>query len=235
MAAVLPDIPKVETHILVLTNEVRREAKLGQVAPSAVLAKAARAYAEYLARTGQFSHTADGKEPAKRAEAAGYRYCEIGENLALHQDSRGFEARDLASKAMTGWINSPGHRANIMAPHVTEIGIGVAKASDADPKYIAVQLFGRPESAKYEFQIVNSSGTGLSYSFGAKTHDIAPHLSITHHACRPDSIVFQKPGTWLSGATEIAKVTAEDGKLYTLKADASGKVVLEVGKRQKVK
>ncbi len=235
MAAALPDIPKVEAHIVSLTNEVRAEAKLAAVAPNSLLSKAARAYAEYLARTGQFSHTADGKEPAKRAEAAGYKYCEIGENLALHQDSRGFEARDLAAKAMTGWINSPGHRANLMAPFVTEIGVGVAKAADAAPKYIAVQLFGRPDSAKYEFQIVNTSGTGLSYSFGSKTQDIAPHLSITHHACRPDSIVFRKPGSWLSGATEIAKVTAEDGKLYTLKTDASGNVVLDIGKRQKVK
>ena len=52
--------------------------------------------------------------PPQRAEAQGYRYCTVAENLALNLDSRGFETRQLARKAVEGWKASPGHRANML-------------------------------------------------------------------------------------------------------------------------
>lgn len=235
MAALDPDIAKVEMHIVEMTNGVRRDAKLGSLAGNAMLTKAARDYARFLAKSGLFSHTADGREPAKRAEGAGYTFCEIGENLALNQDGRGFEARDLASKAMTGWINSPGHRANIMAPHVTEIGVGIARSADTPPKFIAVQLFGRPSSASIEFQVVNASGSALTYTFGGKSHDLAPRLSVTHTACRPDTLVFMKPGGLFGGAKEVARQAPENGKLYTLSAGTGGAISIETSERRKIK
>ena len=45
----------------------------------------------------------------------------------------------------------------MMLPFVTEIGVAVAPASATEPKYIAVQLFGRPDSTKYTFKITNKS------------------------------------------------------------------------------
>ena len=142
--ATLPDLPQTEIAILEMTNAFRTESKLGAVKPNAALTAAARAFAEYLARTGQFAHEADGRQPAQRAEASGYRYCLISENLAMNLDSRGFEARALAREAVEGWKNSPGHRANMLRPTVTEIGVAVARAPDRDPKFISVQVFGRP-------------------------------------------------------------------------------------------
>lgn len=235
MATASPDVLKVETHIVEMTNKVRADAKLAQLKPSASLAKAARAYAEYLARSGQFSHTADGQEPGKRAENTGYTACEVAENIALQQSSAGFEARDLAAKVMTGWINSPGHRANILGANVTEIGVGIAKSADAIPKFISVQLFGRPASAALEFQIVNASPAALTYKLGGKPHDIAPHLSVTHKSCRSATLVFERPGGWLAGASEIGRVEAEDGKLYTLETGSGDTVVLNIGARRKIK
>src|SRR6185436_2512078 len=115
----LPDLPQTEIAIVEMTNAFRKENRLGALKPNAALAAAARAFAEYLAKTGKFAHEADGREPAQRAEAQGYRYCFVAENLALNLDSRGFETTKLARDVVEGWKASPGHRANLLAPQVT--------------------------------------------------------------------------------------------------------------------
>src|SRR5882672_3799317 len=107
--ATLPDLPQTDLAIVEMTNAFRKESKLGEVRPNAALTAAARAFAEYLAKTGKFAHEADGRQPAKRAQAHGYRYCLVAENLAMNLDSRGFETRVLAREAVEGWKSSPGH------------------------------------------------------------------------------------------------------------------------------
>lgn len=235
MAATLPDIAKVETAIVEATNAFRAENKLAAVKVEPRLARAARAYAEFLASRNLFSHTADGREPHQRVEAAGYAYCEAAENLAMHKDSRGFESRALAVKAVEGWINSPGHRRNLLVPGVTDIGVAVAKAPDADPKYIAVQVFGRPRSLAVEFQISNTTGTAIGYTFSGKTHDLKPRIAATHTACATGDIAFSKPGGLFSSGTDLGRYPAGNGTLFTIRADDKGVITIEVGKRQKVK
>lgn len=235
MAATLPDVAKVEAAIVRLTNDFRTRNHLAAVAVEPHLARAARAYAEFLASRGQFSHTADGRQPQQRVEAAGYAYCETAENLALHQDSRGFESRALAAKAVEGWMNSPGHRRNLLNAGVTEIGVAVAKAPDRDPKYIAVQVFARPRSLSLEFQISNATAAAVGYTFAGKTHDLAAHYSVTHTECQGGQITFARPGGLFSSPRPIGRYEARDGQLYTLKADAKGEVVVTVSRREKVK
>jgi hypothetical protein len=225
MPALLPDTPTVEATIVDLTNAYRARQKLSALSPNATLTKAARAYAAYLAKSGQFSHTADGREAGDRVAAAGYTWCQVGENLALHIDSRGFESKALAEKSVTGWINSPGHRANMVAPYVTEIGVGVASAPGKDPKFISVQLFARPKSLQYEFQVSNTSQAAVSYSFGGETHEVKPHFAVTHTACAPSEISFDSYG----GDAKLAmRYQASDGLLYTLKPDAARGVRIDV-------
>ena len=177
----LPDLPQTEIAILEMTNAFRKESKLGEVKPDG-LGSGCETFAEYLAKTGKFAHEADGRQPAQRAEASGYRYCLISENLAMNLDSRGFEARALAREAVEGWKNSPGHRANMLQPTVTEIGVAVARAPDRDPKFISVQLFGRPESLKVEFRIENQAGTAVRYALGEETHAARARSSRTRVA-----------------------------------------------------
>ena len=43
-----------------------------------------------------------------------------------------------------------------MLPHLTDIGVAVMRAAPDDPRYIAVQLFGRPRSTRYEFKVRNT-------------------------------------------------------------------------------
>ncbi len=230
MAALTPDIPQVEAAIVELTNAFRAEQKLGSVKVNPKLAAAARSYAEFLARSDMFSHTADGRQHSDRAKTAGYAYCHVSENLSLNLDSRGFETRQLARDAVEGWKKSPGHRRNLVAPHVVDIGVGVAKARGSE-KYLSVQMFGRPKSLKYEFKIQNGLTETVTYSFGGDTHEIRPRNVITHVACQPDPIVFERAGPPLIGRTLRATYRARDGDLFTLKSSATGGVVIDLSSR----
>lgn len=228
MTPTLPDIPKVEIAIVEMTNAFRREHKLGEVKANPALAKAARDYAAFLARSGTFSHTADGREPSARAESAGYQYCQVAENLALNLDSRGFESRALADQAVEGWKNSPGHRKNLLAPHVVEIGVAVVRAPDKDPKFISVQVFGRPKAMAYQIKLANVSTTAVAYSFGGEAHTLSPRYAVTHSACLPGELAFTPPATAKTDASLKSRYAARDGQVYTLKANAAGLLSLEV-------
>lgn len=235
MPAVLPDTPLVEVAIIEMTNAYRGRQKLGALKANANLTKAARAYAAYLAKSGQFSHTADGQEAGDRITSAGYAWCQIGENLALHVDSRGFEARALAEKSVEGWINSPPHRANMVAPAMTEIGVGVARATDKDPKFISVQLFARPRALQYEFQISNTTQESVGYSFGGEEHEIKPHYAVTHSACNPSEISFESFGGGLWPKKLSMRYEARDGLVYRLLPDAAKGVRVEVAPLERVR
>lgn len=226
MPAVLPDIPAVEAAIVEMTNAYRGRQQLSGLKPNDALAEAARAYAVFLARTGEFSHTADGRGVGDRIAATGYAWCQVGENLAMHVDSRGFQSDALAEKAVEGWINSPGHHANIVAPHMTEIGVGVASAPGRDPKFVSVQLFARPKSLQYAFQISNTTGQSVSYSFGGEAHEVRPSSAVTHTTCSPGDINFDKVSS---------RYEARDGLVYTLSAGDDQTMRVEVKPLQRIR
>ncbi len=230
MAVISPDIPQAELAIVEMTNAFRAEQKLAAVKPNPQLNAAARAYAEFLAQSDMFSHTADGRQHSDRAKSAGYAYCQVSENLSLNLDSRGFETRQLARDAVEGWKKSPGHRKNLVAPHVVEIGVGVAKAR-GEGKYLSVQLFGRPQSLKYEFKVQNGLTDNVVYSFGGRRHEIKPRNVITHVACQPDPIAFERAGLPIIGRTLSGTYLARDGDLFTLRASSSGGVIIDVSSK----
>jgi hypothetical protein len=193
--ATLPDLPQTEVAIVEMTNAIRKESKLGEVKPNAALTAAARAFAAYLAQTGKFAHEADGRGPAERVTAQGYRYCLVSENLAMNLDSRGFEGLALARKAVEGWKNSPSHRANMLQATVTEIGVAVARAPDRDPKFISVQMFGRPETLKVEFRIENQAAGPIRYTLGEETRTLPERSVVTHASCNPHQLTFDQAGS----------------------------------------
>ena len=192
--ATLPDLPQTEIAIVEMTNAFRKDNRLGALKPNLALTAAARAFAEYLGKTGKFGHAADGRQPSERAEAHGYRYCTVAENLALNLDSQGFESLQLARQAVEGWKGSPGHRANMLRPHVTEIGVAVVRAPDPDPKFISVQLFGRPEALKVQFDIENRAGTTVRYRLGEEAITLPANTIATYTRCDPDKLTFEKTG-----------------------------------------
>jgi uncharacterized protein YkwD len=214
-----PDLPQAERVIIEMTNAFRAENQRAAVKPNATLAKAASAFADYLARTNQFGHTVDGRQPVDRTRAQGYKDCIVAENLALNQDSRGFEARGLAAQAVAGWKASPPHRAAMLHEHVTEIGIGIAASRDTVPKYLSVQLFGRPDALQYTFRVENLSGGDVGYQFDTERTTLARNTVITQTACTPAAVAFD-------GVQ--AAYTAADGVLYRLSRGASGRLQVDV-------
>lgn len=222
----IPDLARTEIAIIAATNAFRGEQRLGPLTRNAALDQTARLFANYLAKSGRFAHEADGRQPAERATASGYKYCTVAENLALNLDSRGFTAEKLSSEAVEGWKNSPGHRKNMLLPHVTEIGVGVARAPGADPKFLSVQLFGRPASLAIEFRISNRSTQTVSYAFGSKTQTLEPRVIVTHKSCDPGEIRFDRAGNWLTGTKIDARFEARSGALYVVKTAAGGRIVV---------
>jgi hypothetical protein len=218
----LPDLPQTEIAIVEMTNAFRKENQLGDVKPNAALTAAARAFAEYLARTGKFAHEADGREPAQRATAQGYRYCLVAENLALNLDSRGFQTRQLAGHVLNGWKESPGHRANLLQAAATEIGVAVVRAPDRDPKFISVQLFGRPEALKVSFRIENRSGFTLRYHLGSRSHDLPPRAIATHADCSLQKLGFD------GAPTAQGRYEPRNGDRYVLTGSASDAFKVDV-------
>lgn len=82
-------------------------------------ARAARRHSEDMARRRYFSHTSpEGTQPWDRMRAEGLSFSRAAENIAV----TGAGAQD----AVRGWINSPGHRANIENCALTHTGVGVA-------------------------------------------------------------------------------------------------------------
>ena len=190
----LPDLPQTEAAIVEMTNAFRKASTLQEVKPNAVLAAAARAFGEYLARTGKFAHDADGRKPEERTQAQGYRHCLVAENLAWNLNSRGFESRQLAREVVEGWKSSPSHRENLLASSATEIGVAVVQAPDRNPKFVSVQLFGRPESLKVTFSIQNQSNKAVTYHLGTDVDSLQPRETVTHADCETRQLSIDKAG-----------------------------------------
>src|SRR5207244_291216 len=96
------DLERVKDEILSMTNQLRREQGQRELKVNEDLAKAAQYFAEYMARTDKYSHTADGKEPWERASKFDYAYCIILENIAYEFNPEGFRTADLARGFMEG-------------------------------------------------------------------------------------------------------------------------------------
>ena len=209
-AAASPPIPPedVEARILAAGNDFRAENHLPPLAPNTTLAAEARDFAEYLARTGAFSHTADGRDPGQRAQAAGYDYCEIAENLVYGTDDSGFGIDRLVRLFMDSWEASPGHRRNLLGPQSVETGVGVARAPGSPQKYVAVQEFGRPAAMRYSFSIANRSDQPVGYRFDGEHRRVAAYTTMVHSTCSTDALVFDRD-------------VAPDARPYPVRPDAT--------------
>ncbi|MBT2364256.1 CAP domain-containing protein [Streptomyces sp. ISL-10] len=107
-----------EAQVLALVNEERAAAGCGPVTASERLTQAADDYSDVMADSGVMSHTGpDGSTMTTRVEAAGYAWSTLGENIARGQAD--------AASVMDAWMQSPGHRANILNCSFNELGIGV--------------------------------------------------------------------------------------------------------------
>jgi uncharacterized protein YkwD len=197
--ATVADAKAVAQQIVEQTNAFRAEEKQAALKVNDRLAAAAQSFAEFMARTHKYSHTADGRQPSERTAAARYEHAVISENIAFHFNSRGFETDVLSKKMTQGWIDSPGHRKNMVDRDVTEIGVGVARADNGI--YYGVQLFGRPKSMQVTIRITNRAGRLLKYTIDDEAFEIDSLVERRHVRARPGVLRFTNlpPGSQTPG------------------------------------
>ncbi|WPP43187.1 CAP domain-containing protein [Paenibacillus hunanensis] len=100
-----------------LVNEQRAKAGLKPLTVDTKLQKMAQTKANDMASKGYFSHTSPTYgTPFKMMDTFGITYTYAGENIAKGQSS--------AAQVMKDWMNSPGHKANILKKQYTHIGVG---------------------------------------------------------------------------------------------------------------
>ena len=151
-----------EQQIVELTNQQREQNGLATQTVSPQLLATAREHSTAMASAQTLAHTLNGSSMTNRIKGSGYQYFAIGENVAFNQPT--------PEQVVKSWMESPGHRANILNKTYTEIGVSIVNDADGNPYY--TQDFGRPVSA----------GPTESAKF-----------SITNHAKEPATIVL--PGS----------------------------------------
>lgn len=136
-----------DTQLLTETNRERAAQNLGKLAINKELATAAQAKAEDMVAKNYWAHIApDKKTPWDFIKATGYNYELAGENLAY-----GFTT---SADAVKGWMNSPGHRANILKGEYKEVGFGIATSpnfSGSGPETVVVALYAQPALTTISF------------------------------------------------------------------------------------
>ena len=122
----------VARQVLALVNEERRKVGVAPLTLSAELQSAAAIRAEEITR--KYSHTRpDGTKCSTVIPNGKYT---MGENIAA--------GNNTSAKVVKQWMNSPGHRANILRSDYTELGVGYVYKENSQYKHYWVQIFRRP-------------------------------------------------------------------------------------------
>jgi uncharacterized protein YkwD len=138
-------IAEMEATVQQRINEIRQNQGLKPLQNNDRLAQVARDYSRLMAEKNFFSHTGpDGRNVGQRVQAAGIMYWIVGENL--------FKSVNIPNPgpiAVKGWMESPGHRENILNPRYSETGVGIWRQGDS---YYFTQLFLRSPSLPALFE-----------------------------------------------------------------------------------
>lgn len=125
-------------ELLRRVNRARRDAGVAPLDSDPRLAEAAQSRADDMAVRGYYGHeTPDGVGFDQVVERSEYGYFALAENIARGHAS--------AAEVVQGWMDSPGHRANLLNPAFTEVGFGFAPGDPATGYTLLwVQILGRP-------------------------------------------------------------------------------------------
>ncbi|MEU2986528.1 CAP domain-containing protein [Micromonospora aurantiaca] len=108
--------------VVTIVNQERAKAGCKALTVNAKLNLAAQRHSQDQADHQKMDHTgSDGSQPWDRVKAAGYSYRMVGENVAWNYQT--------PAAVMEGWMNSEGHRKNILNCSYTQIGVGVARSN----------------------------------------------------------------------------------------------------------
>jgi len=178
------NLDQVNAAILCLVNGERTDAGLQPLSENAQLDQAARGMAQRMVTEQFFSHeTPDGKNVVDRVEPTGYIPNSgdwvVGENLAWGNGSL-----STPQAIVNGWMNSPGHRANILAPDYKDIGLAAAQGSPSTQfsgGTTYVNDFGAKSGADLNAKLPPESGSTTSGNSSGNTQATAAAKSTSHH------------------------------------------------------
>lgn len=153
------DLPDLERRVLRELNEVRQDRQRERLRPDSALAAIARAHSEAMRTRGFFAHMdPDGHRGGDRAQAANYPFRAFGENLyrgrladtvtEIRQGGRStfstlWHTPDtLARLIVQSWMESPGHRDNMLSTVFDNGGVGIAVGPD-DEVLVTLNLSAR--------------------------------------------------------------------------------------------
>lgn len=112
-----------EDQVITLVNKQRAMNGLQPLTKNWTLAKMARCKSQDMVTHNYFSHTSPTYgSPFTMMQNFGINFTAAGENIA--------EGQPTPQAVMNAWMNSPGHRANILSPAYNQIGVGMAKTSN---------------------------------------------------------------------------------------------------------
>ncbi|MCK5096034.1 MAG: hypothetical protein KAR24_01625 [Candidatus Pacebacteria bacterium] len=134
--------PLLTEEIIFYTNNERTNRGLAPLSTNDMLDQAALLKVNHMFDEQYFEHVASGGEDVMYwTDMTGYEYIIVGENLALGD----FDSEEDMVQA---WMDSPGHRANILKDTYEEIGVAAGESSfEGDEVWIGVQIFAVPVSA----------------------------------------------------------------------------------------
>lgn len=129
----VPDeITKLEHEIITLINKERMDANLEPFNHNIPLSCVARAKSQDMVDAGYFNHTSPTYgSPFDMMDSFGIHYGYAAENIAMGQQT--------PEAVVKSWMNSEGHRKNILNPNYTDLGVGLAKTSSGTPYW--TQMF----------------------------------------------------------------------------------------------
>ncbi len=134
----IPNIDSVkalETEVIRLVNVERSKKGLQLLKQNWELSRVARYKSQDMINKNYFAHESPTYgSPFRMMESFGIKYSAAAENIAKGQKT--------PQEVMNSWMNSPGHRSNILSPSFTQIGVGAAKDSQGNVYW--TQMFIKP-------------------------------------------------------------------------------------------
>ncbi|SHJ84082.1 SafA/ExsA family spore coat assembly protein [Tepidibacter formicigenes] len=129
------DVKTLEQEVMRLVNIERSKQGLPALSHNWELSRVARYKSQDMINKNYFAHTSPTYgSPFDMMRNFGIRFSSAGENIAYGQRT--------AQEVMNAWMNSPGHRKNILSPNYTQIGVGLAIKSNGTKYW--TQMFIRP-------------------------------------------------------------------------------------------
>jgi uncharacterized protein YkwD len=124
-------------RVIQLINAERAKVGLSALSAQEQIYSAAQLHSSDMACNNYLSHTGlDGSTVGERTQRQGYSWSSVGENIAAGYSS--------PESVVQGWMNSPGHKANILGASYTEIGIGYAFGNASGYGSYWTAVFGSP-------------------------------------------------------------------------------------------